>query len=81
MLIKLVTISVQNKVRIRAPKIKQENDVDDDGDENDDMDGGQDMADEIHADMGDEGSDIDEEFEFAGAGNLHEELLKQADAD
>jgi hypothetical protein len=44
------------------------------------MDGGQDMADEMHAEIGDEGSDIDEEFEF-GAGNLHEELLKKADAD
>jgi hypothetical protein len=34
----------------------------------------------MHAEIGDEGSDIDEEFEF-GAGNLHEELLKKADAD
>jgi hypothetical protein len=52
--------------------------VDDDGDDNDEMDGGQDMADEMQAEIGEDNSDIDEEFEF-GVGNLHEEMLKKAD--
>ena len=50
--------------------------MDEEGDDNDSMDGGADMADVIHAEENDDGSDIDEEFEFAGGNNLHEEMLK-----
>lgn len=69
-------VSMQNKFRFKKPKIKPEVDMDEEGDDNDSMDGGADMADVIHAEENDDGSDIDEEFEFAGGNNLHEEMLK-----
>jgi len=54
--------------------------VDEDADDNDDLDGGQDMADEIHAEP-DSGSDIDEELEYGGGTNVHAELARQMEAE
>ena len=49
--------------------------MDEEGEDNDDLDGGQDMADEIHAEA-DSGSDIDEEMDYGGGPNLQAELAR-----
>jgi hypothetical protein len=54
--------------------------MDDEGEDNDDLDGGQDMADEIHAEA-DSGSEIDEEMDYGGGANIHAELARQMDAE
>jgi estrogen-related receptor beta like 1 len=77
-LLRLTMVSMQNKFRFKKPKIKPEVDMDEEGDDNDSMDGGADMADVIHAEENDDGSDIDEEFEFAGGNNLHEEIIQSS---
>jgi len=80
-LFKLASITIQNKFRFKKPIIKSEgNDMDEDADDNDDLDGGQDMADEIHAEP-DSGSDIDEELDYGGGTNVHAELARQMEAE
>jgi hypothetical protein len=67
----LSNITVQNKFRFKKPIIKQEgDDMEDEGEDNDDLDGGQDMADEIHAEA-DSGSEIEEEEVYGGGANMH----------
>lgn len=80
-LVKLVTISVSNKFRFKKPVIREDGaGFDDDGDDvnGDDMEGGADLADVIHAQDSDE--DIDDEVDFGG-GAVHNDLAKKMEAD
>ena len=81
-LLKLATISVQNKFRngFKKPVIRDDGaGLDDDAEEmGDDMDGGADMADEIQVEASDD--EIEDELEFGG-GNMHNDLAKQMEAD
>ena len=60
--------------------MKEDAGFDDDGEDvnDNDMDGGADLADEIHAVQS--GSDIDEDMDFGG-GDLQQELAKQMEAE
>jgi len=69
-LLKLTQISLQNRFKFRKPIIREEgNGLEEDAEDmgGDDMDGGADMADVIHAQ--DSNSDIDEDLDFGG-GNI-----------
>lgn len=79
-LLKLTQISLQNKFRFRKPVIKEDNNFDEDADDvnADDMEGGADLADVIHAQESDE--DIDEDMDFGG-GDLHADLAKEMEAE
>jgi intraflagellar transport protein 57 len=80
-LMKLGQITLANKFRFRRPVIKEEDQgADEDADDlnGDEMDGGADLADVIHAQDSDE--DIDEDMDFGG-GNIHNDLAKQMEAD
>ena len=79
-LLKLTQISLSNKFKFKKPVIKEDGGFEDDGEDvnADDMDGGADLADVIHAQESDE--DIDEDMDFGG-GDLQQELAKQMEAD
>ena len=79
-LLKLTQISLQNKFRFKKPVIKEDGGFDEDADDvnADDMDGGADLADVIHAQESDE--DIDEDMDFGG-GDLHADLAKEMEAE
>lgn len=67
-LLKLTQISLKNRFKFKKCVIKEENKGgDDDCDDVDEMDGGADLADVIHAQDSDE--DIDEDFDMGG-GNI-----------
>ena len=79
-LIKLTQVSLQNKFKFKKPVIRDEGGFDEDAEDinGDDMDGGADLADEIHPQNSDE--DIDEDMDFGG-GDLHADLAKEMEAD
>ena len=82
-LLTLATISVDKKFGGHFKKAVIREDgagLDDDAEEMDgnDMEGGNDMADEIQVDGSDE--EIEDELEFGG-GNMHNDLAKQMEAD
>ena len=74
-LINLTQTALKTKFKFREPKMKEDAGFDDDGEHvnDNDMDGGADLADEIHAVQS--GSDIDEDMDFGG-GDLQQELAK-----
>ena len=74
-LIKLTQISIANKFRFKKPVIREDDGFGDDVEDvnANDMDGGADLADVIHAQDSDE--DIDEDMDFGG-GDLHADLAK-----
>lgn len=80
-LLRLAEISLKNKFRFKKPVIRDEGQgANDEGEDvDDDMDGGADMADEVHA--AEDDSDIDEEMDFAVGGNMHNDMAKQMEAD
>ena len=80
MVLKLTQISLQNRFRFKKPTIREDGGFDDDTEDvnADDMDGGADLADVIHAQESDE--DIDEDMDFGG-GDLHADLAKQMEAE
>lgn len=65
-LLKLTQASLKAKFKFREPKMKEDQGFEDDGEDvnDNDMDGGADLADEIHAAMSED--DIDEEMDFGG---------------
>ena len=65
-LLKLTQISLGNRFKFKKPVIKEDTGFEDDGEDvnADDMDGGADLADVIHAQESDE--DIDEDMDFGG---------------
>ena len=65
-LLKLTQISLGNRFKFKKPVIKEDGGFEDDGEDvnADDMDGGADLADVIHAQESDE--DIDEDMDFGG---------------
>ena len=79
-LLKLTQISVQNRFRFKKPTIREDDGFGDDVEDvnANDMDGGADLADVIHAQDSDE--DIDEDMDFGG-GDLHADLAKQMEAE
>ena len=78
-LLKLTEVSLSNKFRFKKPRIDEDDKgMDDDADENDDMDGGADLADMIHNNESDD--DIDEDLDFGG-GNFQADLARELEAD
>ena len=77
---RLTEVSLKNKFRFKKPVIKEDNGFDEDAEDinGDDMDGGADLADVIHAQESDE--DIDEDMDFGG-GDLHADLAKEMEAE
>ena len=65
-LLKLTQISLGNRFKFKKPVIKEDGGFEDDGEDvnADDMEGGADLADVIHAQDSDE--DIDEDMDFGG---------------
>ena len=81
-LMKITEITIANRIRFMKPVIKDDGaGLDDDADDlnGDEMDGGADLADVIHAHDSDE--DIDEDVDFGGAGTAHNDMAKQMEAD
>lgn len=78
-LLRLCEISLANKFRFKKPVIKADDGgFDDEADEmGDDMEGGADLADVIHAQDFDE--DIDEDVDFGG--NAHTDMAKEMEAE
>jgi len=79
-LLRLTQISLQNRFRFKQPKIREDGGFDEDADDvnADDMEGGADLADVIHAEQSDD--DIDEDMDFGG-GDLHADLAKEMEAE
>ena len=70
-LLKLCELSLKNKFKFKKPVIREEGaGLDEEADEmnGDEMDGGADLADEMHADHSDE--DIDEDMDLNGLGGM-----------
>ena len=79
MLLKLTYLSLKNRFKFKKAAIKDESHgADDDAEDVDEMDGGADLADVIHAQ--DSSEDIDEDFDMGG-GNIQAELAKQMEAE
>ena len=78
---RLAEISLKNKFRFKKPVIRDDGaGMDDDGEDvDDDMDGGADMADEVHVQESD--GEIDEEMDFGVGGGMHNDMAKQMEAD
>ena len=74
LVIKLCQVSIQNKFKFKKPVIKDDcgkGDMDDDGDDNDDMEGNADIADMIQG--GNQSDDDIEDFaELGGGGDRNE---------
>ena len=78
---KLTEISLANRFRFKKPVIREDGGFDEDAEDVDgnDMDGGADLADVIHAQESDE--DIDEDMDFGAGGDLHADLAKEMEAE
>jgi intraflagellar transport protein 57 len=81
-LMSLCQLALKNKFRFKKPVIRDEGaGLDDEADElnGDEMDGGADLADEIHADNSDE--DIDEDMDLGGVAGIQADMAKQMEAE
>lgn len=81
LLLKLAEASLKSKFRFKKPVIREEGALDDEADEmGDEMEGGADLADAVHAEEEDE--EIDEDMDIGGfGGGIQFDLAKQMEAD
>jgi estrogen-related receptor beta like 1 len=81
-LMSLCQMALKNKFRFKKPVIRDEGaGLDDEADElnGDEMDGGADLADEIHADNSDD--EIDEDMDLGGVAGIQADMAKQMEAE
>jgi hypothetical protein len=74
-LLRLCEASLKSKIRFKKPVIREEGGLDEEADDmGDDMDGGADLADAIHAEEDEE--NIEEEVEMGGFGGIQADLAR-----
>ena len=80
----LCEMALKTRFRFKKPVVREEGaGLDEEADEvnDDEMDGGADLADEIHADNDDDDENIDEDIELSGVAGIQQDMAKQMEAD